>query len=248
MIKEKLKELQSTHHIKLLYACESGSRAWGFKSPDSDFDVRFIYAGNVDSYLSITELRDVIDLPVNDLLDIGGWDIKKALKLFLKSNSPLYEWLQSPIVYREDYGFAEELRSLMHKYYSLKAGGNHYLSMAINTFNNDLQESEVKIKRYFYGLRSALACKWIVEKHELPPMEFDRLRVLVNESNFQTEVNNLLKLKAISDEKTLVKAVPILNTWISDVIENCKLQVEQLPTTKNTTNELDIIFRKYISA
>jgi predicted nucleotidyltransferase len=98
IIKEKLAKLERIHHIRVLYACESGSRAWGFPSPDSDCDVRFIYARSQKDYLSINEAKDVLDLPVNELLDIGGWDIKKALKLFLKSNGPLYEWLQSPVI------------------------------------------------------------------------------------------------------------------------------------------------------
>jgi predicted nucleotidyltransferase len=91
IIRENLRELEDQHQIRILYACESGSRAWGFPSPDSDFDVRFIYARTTNDYLNIHEIKDVIDLPVNEVLDIGGWDIKKALKLFLKSNGPLYE-------------------------------------------------------------------------------------------------------------------------------------------------------------
>lgn len=121
-IKEKLRELEQQHHIKILYACESGSRAWGFPSPDSDFDVRFIYARRINDYLNIAEAKEVIDLPVNEVLDIGGWDLKKALKLFLKSNGPLYEWLQSPVVYVDDCGFAQELRELASKYFSMRAG------------------------------------------------------------------------------------------------------------------------------
>jgi len=148
-ILQKLLELEQSENIRILYACESGSRAWGFASQDSDFDVRFIYAKSVNHYLSIAETTDVVGLPVNEVLDIGGWDIKKALKLFLKSNAPLYEWLQSPILYREDNPFAQELRNLMVIYFSPKAGANHYLSMANNTLRDDLQGEHVKLKRYF---------------------------------------------------------------------------------------------------
>src|ERR1700743_1056887 len=101
VITEKLKELEHEQKLTILYACESGSRDWVFASPDSDFDVRFIYARHINNYLSITDPRDVVELPVNEVLDIGGWDIRKALKLFLKSNGPLYEWLQSPIVFND---------------------------------------------------------------------------------------------------------------------------------------------------
>src|SRR6185437_7304497 len=154
LIKEKLHELEEIHSIRILYACESRSRAWGFPSPDSDFDVRFIYARSASDYLSIHDIKDIIDLPVDDELDIGGWDIKKALQLFLKSNGPLYEWLQSPIVYMDNADFAVQLKNLMPKYFSLRAAGNHYLSIGLNTVKNDLQSEQVKLKRYFYALRS----------------------------------------------------------------------------------------------
>ncbi|MBD1366800.1 nucleotidyltransferase domain-containing protein [Mucilaginibacter sp. ZT4R22] len=181
-INQKLLELEQQQNIRILYACESGSRAWGFASPDSDFDVRFIYARQLNDYLNIADIKDVVELPVNEILDIGGWDLRKALKLFLKSNSPLYEWLQSPIIYQQDDSFATTLQALMSAYYSQRSGANHYLSMAFNTLTNDLQSSEVKMKRYFYALRPALACQWIIEKGTVPPMEFAHLRVLINDS------------------------------------------------------------------
>jgi predicted nucleotidyltransferase len=246
-IKEKLNEIERQHNVRILYACESGSRAWGFPSPDSDFDVRFIYAGRQDDYLSIIEKRDVIDLPVNEVLDIGGWDIRKALKLFLKSNSPLYEWLQSPIVYNESSGFAVDLRSLMNQYFSLRAGGHHYFSMALNTVNNDLQTEKVKIKRYFYALRSTLACKWIVEQQSVPPMEFGKLLSQVNDQLFQSSIDELLKVKLISDEKTLVDRANVLDDWLNSTLLHCKELISQMPAIHKKPEELNIIFRKYIS-
>jgi predicted nucleotidyltransferase len=245
-IKEKLSELEKIHKIRILYACESGSRAWGFPSPDSDFDVRFIYARTTNDYLQIHEIKDVIDLPVNEILDIGGWDIRKAMKLFLKSNAPLYEWLQSPIIYSDSSGFADELRGLMPKYFSLKAGGNHYLSMALNTVNNDLQGEQVRIKRYFYALRSALACKWITEKQTVPPMEFGKLRVLDDDAAFHTSIDQLLKMKLISDEKTFIAPVAILDEWLNKTLFACKVALSQMPSNHQPTEELNAIFRKYI--
>jgi uncharacterized protein len=248
IIKEKLRELEINHHIRILYACESGSRAWGFPSPDSDFDVRFIYARPTNDYLQIHEIKDVIDLPVNEVLDIGGWDIRKALKLFLKSNGPLYEWLQSPIVYKDDSGFAQELRGLMPKYFSSRACGNHYLSMTLNTVTNDLEGEQVKLKRYFYALRSALACKWIVEKQTAPPMELEKLRILVDGKTFQLNIDELLKIKTVSDEKTFIKRVLGLDEWLNDTISASKISLAELPSNHQPTDELNIIFRKYILA
>jgi predicted nucleotidyltransferase len=247
IIKEKLDGIESDHGVKVLFACESGSRAWGFASPDSDYDVRFVYAQPRDHYLRIRERKDVIELPVNAVLDIGGWDCRKALQLFLKSNAPLYEWLQSPIVYNEKSGFAAELRGLMATYFSLKAGGHHYLSMARNAFENDLQGGEVKLKKYFYALRPALACMWIVEKGSVPPMEFAVLRTLVEDPSWNAMVDELLERKKVADEKALIAAIPKLQEWIAKTLEFCKERTDLLPPVKHDTEELDELFRKYIT-
>ncbi|MBD1384321.1 nucleotidyltransferase domain-containing protein [Mucilaginibacter rigui] len=245
-ILQKLLELELAENIKILYACESGSRAWGFASPDSDFDVRFIYARSVNDYLGITDLPDNLGLPVNEVLDIGGWDIKKALKLFLKSNSALYEWLQSPIVYHGDSLFADDLRKLMSKYFSLRSGANHYLSMAHNTLRDDLQTEQVKLKRYFYALRPALACLWIVEKQSVPSMEFEHLRVMITENEVQNSIDELLERKKIADEKAMITPVPLLNQWLSSTLDYCKERIPELPSEKKYPDELNNIFRKYI--
>jgi len=246
IILQKLFELEQSENIKILYACESGSRAWGFASPDSDFDVRFIYARNVNHYLSIAEMPDVVGLPVNEVLDIGGWDLKKALKLFLKSNGPLYEWLQSPIVYRQDITFTNELRGLMPAYFSLRSGGNHYLSMANNTLRDDLEGEQVKLKRYFYALRPALACQWIVEKQTVPPMEFDQLRVLISNEEVQQSIDDLLGQKKTADEKALITPVALLNEWLTNTLSYCREQMPQIPSEKKDADELNDVFRKYI--
>ncbi|GAC1306572.1 MAG: nucleotidyltransferase domain-containing protein [Mucilaginibacter sp.] len=247
IIRDKLHELEQDRYIRILYACESGSRAWGFPSPDSDFDVRFIYSRYTDDYLNIHEAKDVIDLPVNDELDIGGWDIKKALKLFLKSNSPLYEWLQSPIIYIDNFNFVEDMRKLMPKYFSLRAGGNHYLSMALNTVANDLQNEEVKIKRYFYALRSAMACKWIIKKQTVPPMELGILRKIEDSKSLQKAIDDLLKIKLVSNEKTLIEHDVVLDKWLNDTLSGCKTSLNQTSSNQQQATELNEIFRKYIT-
>ncbi len=166
IIKDKLKEMEQAYNVKILYACESGSRAWGFASPDSDYDIRFIYVHPKEYYLSVDEQRDVIELPINDLLDINGWGLRKALRLFRKSNGPLYEWLQSPIVYNQDNEFANDIKNLMPSYFSPRATMHHYLSMAKSVFENDLVGVEVRLKKYFYVLRPILACRWIADRRE----------------------------------------------------------------------------------
>lgn len=247
-IAQQIKTIEKTHGVQVVYACESGSRAWGFASPDSDYDVRFIYLQPRKNYLSIHDRRDVIELPVNELLDVNGWDIRKALQLFLKSNAPLYEWLQSPIVYQQETGLAAELRSLMPAYFSKRAGCHHYLSMTRNTFENDLQGEEVKLKKYFYALRPALACQWILEKRAVPPMEFGQLRTLVTDGGWQQSIDDLLARKKKAGEKELIKPIGFLQDWIAATIVECKAKSDELTAETRSTEQLDELFRKYIEA
>jgi predicted nucleotidyltransferase len=153
-----LNTIERDEDVHIFYACESGSRAWGFPSADSDYDVRFLYIHPTPWYLSIDieTRRDVIERPINDQLDVVGWDLRKALKLFRKSNPPLLEWLTSPIVYTERFGIAEQLRQLVPTYYSPTASFYHYLHMAQGNFRDYLRGEMVWIKKYFYVLRPYL--------------------------------------------------------------------------------------------
>jgi predicted nucleotidyltransferase len=245
-IDKQIEAIEQGHDVRVLYACESGSRAWGFASPDSDYDVRFIYIQPRNNYLSIYDRRDVIELPVNEILDVNGWDIRKSLQLFLKSNAPLYEWLQSPIVYKEETAFAAELRNLMPVYFSHRAGCHHYLSMTRNTFENDLQGDEVKLKKYFYALRPALACLWILEKQTVPPMEFGELRTLVTDARWNQAVDELLEQKKGAGEKELIKPIGLLQEWIAATITESKEKADAITSLTHGTELLDQLFRKYI--
>ena len=95
--------------MRVLLAVESGSRAWGFASPNSDYDARFIYSSAPDWYLSIDleDKHDVIEYPIVDEIDLNGWDVRKALRLFARSNPAFVEWIQSPTIYLERGGFAD---------------------------------------------------------------------------------------------------------------------------------------------
>lgn len=161
--------------MRILYACESGSRAWGFQSKDSDYDIRFIYIHPIEWYLSIHKRRDVIEKPMDGLLDFSGWDIRKALNLFQKSNPPLLEWLQSPHVYYERFSLAQKMRKISPALFSPKSCLYHYLHMAEGNFRQYLRGDQVKVKKYFYVLRPLLACRWIERYNSMPPMEFGAL-------------------------------------------------------------------------
>lgn len=201
-ILEELHRIEQEEQVRILFACESGSRAWGFPSKDSDYDVRFIYIRPVESYLSIFDKRDVIERPIHHMLDINGWDLKKALKLFRKSNPPLLEWLQSPIQYYEKYSVAKQIRDLSPLAFSPRSCMYHYLNMAKGNFREYLQGEQVKIKKYFYVLRPILACDWIDKFNCMPPMEFEQLveTLIPDDSELKEVVLTLLARKKSGEE------------------------------------------------
>jgi predicted nucleotidyltransferase len=243
IVKGKLVEIETTHAVKILYACESGSRAWGFASPDSDYDVRFIYVHTKDYYLEIDEQRDVIELPINELLDINGWELRKALRLFRKSNGPIFEWLQSPIIYKADSTFFSEIKNLMLDYFSPRAMMHHYLSMANTVVKTDLTRHELKLKKYFYALRPVLACLWIADRKSIPPMEFKVLRQLLD-TGLNAIIDELLERKATVNESFTIKPILELDRWLVERIEYCERHVPDSVT--NPPNSLNELFRKYV--
>ena len=241
-----LQQLAIQAHITILYACESGSRAWGFPSPDSDYDVRFVYLRPLEWYLSIEDCPDTIDLPINSLLDINGWDLRKALKLFKGSNSAIYEWIQSPIIYPPSSNLTTELLSLANNYYSPRAGIHHYLNMTTNCYREYLQLDLVKLKKYFYALRPILAAKWIVTYQTFPPMVFDALLALISDrQDILAEIDRLLTIKVTANETTMIPVSQILNDFIRSEIENCELAIKLIPKHDPDPLALNNLFKKY---
>lgn len=245
VIIEKLRAIEHQFDVKILYACESGSRAWGFASPDSDYDVRFIYVHKMDYYLSIDEKRDVIELPINDVLDINGWELRKALRLFRKSNAPLYEWLQSPIVYVEDQRLIPELREMMPVNFSLRAGMHHYLSMAKAVVESELADETVKLKRYFYALRPVLAAQWIANTMSVPPMDLGTLRRLMPH-NLQAVVDELLSIKGAVDESFRIERSVGIDNFIKESIRCCETKVP-IACERRDDAQVNEFFKKSIA-
>jgi uncharacterized protein len=245
-IATELQQLEREQQIEILYACESGSRAWGFPSPDSDYDVRFIYLRPLEWYLSIEDRPDTVDLPVNSLLDINGWDLRKALKLFKGSNSAIYEWIQSPIVYQSDRQLTTELLDLAPSYYACRAGIHHYLNMTIGCYREHLQTDIIKLKKYFYALRPILAAKWIVTYQSFPPMVFGKLLELITDrQDLRTEIDRLLTIKATANESATTPASPMLNEFIRSEIETCELAVKLIPKRETDSLALDRLFKQF---
>lgn len=245
IILEKLKAIEHQFDVRILYACESGSRAWGFASPDSDYDVRFIYVHKADYYLSIDEFRDVIEVPINDLLDINGWELRKALRLFRKTNAPLYEWLQSPIVYAADADFASDMKAWMPTYFSLRAGMHHYLSMAKGVLAGELSGEMVKLKRYFYALRPVLAAKWIADMQSVPPMDFKSLSTLLPEP-ISVRVDELLATKVKVDESYMIERKSAINAFIEECIQYSEARVPP-ETPRMNAVALNGLFKRFIA-
>jgi uncharacterized protein len=142
-------EIEDSERVRVCLAVASGSRAWGFPSADSDFDVRFIYVHHPEWYLSIEAGRDVIARPLTSMVDLSGWDLRKALRLFRKSNPPLLEWLQCPLVYVERSALAARLRDLLPRFFSPESSFFHYLHMARGNFREYLRGEVVWRKKYF---------------------------------------------------------------------------------------------------
>lgn len=198
---ENLQRIEAEEGIAILHACESGSRAWGFESDDSDYDVRFIYLQPTSAYLRIHRGRDVIERPVADDLDITGWDLQKALELFRKTNPPLLEHLRSPTHYMDRYGLAARMLALLPRYYSPIACLHHYLRMAENNLQAYLRAEEGRLKECFYVLRPVLACIWIEQGRGPAPTEFQALvEALVDRGTVRSEIDRLLDVKRRAGE------------------------------------------------
>lgn len=249
-IRRRIAAAEKEHGVKVLYAVESGSRAWGFASPNSDYDVRFIYAHPKDWYLTVDveDKRDVIEYPIVDEIDINGWDIKKALKLYWKSNPAFVEWLQSPIVYVDDGHTAKKAREMMPRVASSHKGIYHYLHMAKGNYREYLKKDVVPLKKYFYVLRPLLAIMWL-ERYDRPaPIEFDVLRKLVADNTLlDAAITDLLDRKKVSLEKEYATAVPVINNFIESELERHESYAVRTTERDASFDELNALFQSVLA-
>ncbi|MEH7500703.1 nucleotidyltransferase domain-containing protein [Neobacillus drentensis] len=243
-----IKNIEAQYKVKICLAVESGSRAWGFPSKDSDYDVRFIYVHKKDWYLSIDQKRDVIELPINDLLDINGWELSKALRLFRKSNPPLMEWLHSGIVYYQAFSLVDKLKAIQNQVFLPQSALYHYLNMAKGNFRDYLRSDQVKIKKYFYVLRPILACQWIERYNAVPPIEFQTLvEELLEEGQLKQEILTLLARKISGDELNLEPKVTSINDFLENEINRLEEYTNTLKVSKeDMTPILDDLFREIL--
>jgi predicted nucleotidyltransferase len=242
LIKSKLEKIEKRENIKILHCVESGSRAWGFASPDSDYDVRFIYVRPKEFYLRLDKTRDVIEWQLGDTLDINGWDISKALSLLYKSNPTLFEWNSSPIVYKTTKEW-EQIATIINKYFVAKSGLYHYLSTAKSNYREYLKGEIVRLKKYFYVLRPLLACKWILAKNTPPPMLFSELMDKYLDESIREDVLKLLDLKMNQPEIAEGKRFEKVNEYLDKTILEVEKQIKDLPSShEQSWDELNDVF------
>jgi hypothetical protein len=243
-ILDKLKTVEKEKGVEILFACESGSRAWGFASPDSDYDIRFIYKHDLDYYLSLWEQPDVIEFMTEEDLDGSGWDLRKTVKLLAKSNAPLLEWLHSPVIYYRNETFMKEILPLAEACFSPVACLHHYLGTTKN-FMEVCSAEEVKLKSYFYALRTALAGKWIIEKNTFPPVAFSEL-LPIAPLEIQENIMELLDIKAQQDEGYLHPKEVLITDFLMETIRFNQENAGSLSSGKKVSVELDSFFKKNI--
>ena len=245
-IRSIIAQLEQSKGIRILYACESGSRAWGIPSPDSDYDVRFIYVNQLDWYLSLSNQKDTISIQNAELdLDMTGWDLRKTLLLMKKSNASPLEWLRSPIVYHESPGFLRRMRQIEETCVSPNALNYHYLSMAKKFYASCSGEESVKLKTWFYGLRTALNARWVSKKEALPPVVFKETLSLAH-PEIRKEINALIALKGTKDESFLFEKEASLLKLMEECIAIAEAHKSKLPGNKVNMHEMDNFFKRMI--
>jgi predicted nucleotidyltransferase len=241
-----LSNISQKKNIRIVYACETGSRAWGFPSPDSDYDIRFIYVHDKDWYLSLSQKKDTIEHMDGDL-DITGWDLKKSLTLLKKSNATLIERFQSPMEYYAAPGFKDDFKKLIENYYSPTAVFFHHHSLAKKFWEEIKDKEEFKLKSFFYLVRSLLSCNWIIQDKSVLPMHIEGL-MQYTEQEIKDQLRALIKLKAGVGEKYLHEKEDILNEWISEKFESLEKAGQNLGVSRSDMGLLNEFFLKILYA
>ena len=254
-VRVELSRVEAERGVRVLFACESGSRAWGFASRDSDWDVRFLYVHKREWYLGVENRRDVVEQmldepfgPGSPELDLGGWELRKALRLLRKSNPPLLEWLKSPLVYAQDAQFHAEFSALAADYYSSERCFAHYLHMAFGNWRDYLRGRDaVRLKKYLYVFRPLLACRWIAHGLGPAPMLFSDMLEMLDEPEVRSAVDALVARKQSSDELDVEAPVPVLNKFIAAELPRLESQMSRAEPASDV-GALDRFLQRWMEA
>lgn len=248
-IRERLTNIDRAQNVRILYACEAGSRAWGFPSPDSDYDVRFLYVHPLSWYLRVNPGRDVIEVPIGGDLDISGWDLRKALQLMMKGNQSVFEWLDSSIAYSGDPAFLKELRHVSSRAYRRRAALGHYFGIASRIAAEHLHTDDAPIKKVLYVLRTMLAGRWAAENQEPPPVSMDRLVAgTVLHADIRQEITDILVAKQSAMERETIHLSNGMSSFIDQAMVDLRrwLQEWDLPEPPQESSPADDLFFRWV--
>lgn len=245
-IEAALSKIESDHDVRILFAAESGSRAWGFESPDSDWDIRFIYVRPIERYLSIDRTRNTIErMDVAEDLDMSGWDLFKACALLRKSNPALIEWLGSPMAYRDSEGIHEAFRGLAADHVSLKSAGYHYSNMAGLIWMKHINDkTSIRLKKYLYAIRTIMCARWLFERGTFPPTRFADVLVGLDLSDEVREaISELLTVKMSAGERKMGERIPVLDEFMFAAFDKWRIAVKSLAKSDFPSEPLDALIQ-----
>lgn len=240
-VSHRLREVESQRNLRVLFACESGSRAWGFASTDSDFDVRFIFVRPTYEYLSLTPPKDAFDLHQDQDFDLAGWDIRKTAELMRRCNPPLMEWLDSPIIYEADDIISPKLVELRDIYFDAKKAAHHYLSLSAGIWKKYLENEPNPVrKKYLYVLRPLACIRFIELQGTQPPTLFDAVLDKIDwDDKVRNAIANLIEQKRSAGELGSQPADPVLTSHIASSLEEAERVAAELPINETPTQALN---------
>lgn len=252
-IPDRLEEIEHTHRVRVIYACASGSRAWGFASRDSDYDVRFLYVRPLEWYLrfDVEKQRDVIEGPQSADLDFVGWDMRKACALLIRSNGALMEWLHSPIVYRDEEEAGARLRAMVMEGLDVRGLCHHYSRMARGTAREWLNRERACIKKLLYVLRALLAVRYLIEYRAVPPVSFETLAAAVAPPELRDSIVEIVSVKRHAAEADEIVIPPKVESDIRRMLETQDGDFRRVPRPDAVARDrlrsrLNTLFRELV--
>jgi len=247
-ILQRLHETEEINTVKIPLAIESGSRGWGFASPDSDYDCRFVYVHNKDWYLSVFDKPDIIEYATDKVFDVNGWDLRKFIAHIVKSNAVMFEWISSNEIYKRDEAIMALLSELAENFFNPISVAYHYLSLAAKKYKEIIETDNAILKKYFYVLRPLANLTYVEQHGKQPHMDyFKTLAEIDMDESIASEITRLAKLKKVSDESLLVPKNKIITDYFASEINRYEKKLKSLTFEKNRDyNYADSVFRKII--
>lgn len=249
-IAQKLNDLCQAHDLRLLYSCESGSRAWDMASPDSDWDIRFLFVHPLPAYLALDAPFEALN-QMDGLLDYGGWELRKALILLRSSNAAVFEWLNSPIIYHRPEPVIVRLQELAHQFFSPRKVAHHYLGLTRKYLPRleapYTQAQPPRLKDFFYALRAMLSAQWVMTRETAPPLPLPELLPQISEPGFENALLELLSAKRLTAEQALCPVPDIVLDWLRGQFQQLETHVDGLPVREGNSLFLEAILLEALS-